>query len=76
MSGRSGKNSSGAKNSFFKHYLIKTIRDLDALAAVRELFHVGYWLAHTYARGAKPAPGLAFDLDRLKPELPTLGVPP
>ena len=28
----------------------------DALRAVRELFHVGYWLAHTYARGHKPAP--------------------
>src|SRR6266576_6123355 len=23
----------------------------DALVAVRELFHVAYWLAHTYARG-------------------------
>jgi type I restriction enzyme R subunit len=33
----------------------------DALAAVRELFHVGYWLAHTYARTDRPAPGLAFD---------------
>ena len=25
---------------------------------MRELFHVCYWLAHTYARGAKPGPGL------------------
>src|SRR5207248_2596129 len=33
----------------------------DALVAVRELFHVMYWLAHTYARGTRPAPGLAFD---------------
>jgi type I restriction enzyme R subunit len=43
----------------------KTIRELDALAAVRELFHLGYWLAHTYARGAKPPPGLAFDPNAL-----------
>lgn len=33
----------------------------DAKVAVKELFHVAYWLAHTYARGAKPSPGLAFD---------------
>jgi type I restriction enzyme R subunit len=33
----------------------------DALDALRELFHVTYWLAHTYARGAKPQPGTAFD---------------
>jgi type I restriction enzyme R subunit len=42
----------------------------DALTAVRELFHVGYWLARTYARGVKPAPDLAFDasvLPRIAP---------
>ena len=39
----------------------RPIQQYDALTAVRELFHVAYWLAHTYARGAKPAPGLAFD---------------
>ena len=33
----------------------------DALVAVRELFHVTYWLAHTYGRVARPAPGLTFD---------------
>lgn len=33
----------------------------DALVAVRELFHVAYWLARTYGRAARPAPGLAFD---------------
>jgi type I restriction enzyme R subunit len=32
---------------------------------VRELFHVCYWLVHTYARGAKPAPGLSFEADAL-----------
>ncbi len=31
-----------------------------AVAAVRELFHVSYWLTRTYARGAKPATGLTF----------------
>src|SRR4051794_38185667 len=30
----------------------------DAVVAVRELFHVTYWLARTYARGTRPAPGL------------------
>ena len=33
----------------------------DALAAVRELFHVCYWLAHTYGRLERPDPNLAFD---------------
>lgn len=33
----------------------------DALAAVRELFHVGYWLARTYGRTGKPPAGLAFE---------------
>jgi type I restriction enzyme R subunit len=32
----------------------------DALVAVRELFHVTYWLARTYGRMGRPAPGLAF----------------
>jgi type I restriction enzyme R subunit len=43
----------------------RPIQQLDALTAVRELFHVGYWLAHTYARGARPAPGLAFNANAL-----------
>ena len=33
----------------------------DALAAVRELFHVCYWLARTYGQRGRPDPGLAFD---------------
>ena len=37
----------------------------DAVMAVRELFHVCYWLAHTYARDARPASTLAFDPDAL-----------
>jgi type I restriction enzyme R subunit len=43
----------------------RPVRQYDALAAVRELFHFSYWLAHTYGRGAKPEPGLAFDADRV-----------
>ena len=39
----------------------RPVQESDALAAVRDLFHVGYWLAHTYARQPGPAPGLAFD---------------
>lgn len=33
----------------------------DALVAVRELFHVAYWLARTYGRSGRPAPGLQFN---------------
>jgi type I restriction enzyme R subunit len=44
------------------------IKQYDALVAVRELFHVCYWLAHTYARGERPAAGLAFDAASLPKE--------
>ncbi len=33
----------------------------DATGAVKELFHVCFWLARTYARKSKPADGLVFD---------------
>ena len=33
----------------------------DAQMAVKELFHVGYWLAHTYAKGPKPPAGTIFN---------------
>jgi len=39
----------------------RPVNQYDAQTAVKELFHVGYWLAHTYAKGPKPAPGLVFD---------------
>jgi type I restriction enzyme R subunit len=39
----------------------KTIRAGDAIGAVKELFHVCFWLARTYARQGKPADNLAFD---------------
>jgi type I restriction enzyme, R subunit len=43
----------------------RPVPEQDALMAVRELFHVGYWLARTYARRGRPAPGLAFDAGTL-----------
>ena len=42
----------------------------DALVAVRELFHVSYWLARTYGRAERPAPGLAFDATALPKTAP------
>ena len=38
----------------------KKIASSDALNATRELFHFCYWLARTYGRSARPAPGLIF----------------
>src|SRR5262244_424330 len=51
----------------------KPIRQYDALTAVRELFHFCFWLTRTYARGVKPADGLAFDPNLLPKTSP---VPP
>ena len=39
----------------------RAVPEADALAALRELFHMAYWFARTYARARGPAPGLAFD---------------
>ncbi|WP_283804797.1 DEAD/DEAH box helicase family protein [Rhodopseudomonas palustris] len=39
----------------------KAIKPGDAAGAVKELFHVCFWLARTYARQAKPDPKLVFD---------------
>ena len=39
----------------------RAVPKADALAALRELFHVAYWFARTYARAGRPASGLAFD---------------
>ena len=36
-------------------------RPEDAVVAVRELFHLGFWLARTYGRKARPVDTLAFD---------------
>ncbi|MGI9212892.1 MAG: DEAD/DEAH box helicase family protein [Methylococcaceae bacterium] len=45
----------------------KPVRQYDALSAVKELFHVCYWLARTYARtaGGQPPAALVFDQARL-----------
>ena len=39
----------------------KPFKQFDALSALRELFHIGFWLARNYARGARPPDKLAFD---------------
>ena len=39
----------------------RVVPEADALAALRELFHVCYWFARTYARAERPASRLAFD---------------
>jgi len=39
----------------------RPVPEADAVASVRELFHVAYWFARTYGRTGSPAPGLAFD---------------
>lgn len=43
----------------------KTISSGDAAGAVKELFHVCFWLARTYARKGRPADGLTFDASAL-----------
>jgi len=43
----------------------KPIREIDAVAAVRELFHFCFWIARTYARGPKPPDGIEFNPDLL-----------
>ncbi|MEX3944357.1 DEAD/DEAH box helicase family protein [Paraburkholderia sp. BR10937] len=40
----------------------KKVSTSDAQNAVRELFHVCYWVARTYGRADRPAPGLTFSL--------------
>ncbi len=46
----------------------RPVRQADAAAVVRELFHVCFWLARTYGRdaGQRPAPGLVFDASLLQ----------
>jgi type I restriction enzyme R subunit len=39
----------------------RSIPETASMAAVEELFHVSYWLAHTYSRGTPPSPELTFD---------------
>lgn len=48
----------------------RQISQYDALMTVKELFHIGYWLVHTYSREAKPAPGLAFNQELIPKATP------
>lgn len=50
----------------------KPVPGADGLAAVRELFHVAYWLARTYGRAGRPAPDLAFDAAAVPRPAPTV----
>jgi type I restriction enzyme, R subunit len=43
----------------------RPVQQYDAQTAVRELFHVGYWLAHTYAVRDKPPAGVTFNPNAL-----------
>ena len=65
------KNTVGAK-IFVKAKLIKDLgnlaahshkplQQLDSMTAVRELFHICFWLARTYSKTRKPPDGLLFD---------------
>lgn len=47
----------------------KSIKPQDAAAVVRELFHVCYWMARTYARHGKPESSLQFDASKLEKTL-------
>ncbi len=48
----------------------RPIRQYDALTAVKELFHVCFWLARTYSRETKPSDDLAFDPSLVPKESP------
>lgn len=43
----------------------KPVTPAQAATALREFFHLAYWLARTYARAAKPAPDIAFSIEAL-----------
>ena len=49
------------------HDRYRALRERDSLIAVEELFHVCYWLAHTYGR-KRPLPALRFDPTQLPAE--------
>lgn len=44
---------------------VRPVAPARAITAVRELFHICYWLVRTYAKGAKPAASVAFSADAL-----------
>ena len=43
----------------------KPVSAAQAATCLREFFHIAYWLARNYARGAKPAPDTAFRVEAL-----------
>jgi type I restriction enzyme R subunit len=43
----------------------KPVSVMQAATALREFFHVAYWLTRTYARGAKPPPEAIFSIEAL-----------
>jgi len=43
----------------------RKVATTDAVNAIRELFHFCYWLARTYGRAQRPAPGLGFSVTLL-----------
>lgn len=47
----------------------KPIGAQDAAVVVRELFHVCYWMARTYAKATRPDPALSFDMAKLEKTL-------
>ncbi len=48
----------------------RPVQPTDALNSVRELFHVCFWFARTYARGTAPHPQLAYNPDALPKTTP------
>ncbi|HKO46491.1 MAG TPA: DEAD/DEAH box helicase family protein, partial [Polyangiaceae bacterium] len=48
----------------------RPVQQADALNVVRELFHVAYWFARTYARHQPPHPQLVFNPDALPKTTP------
>lgn len=48
----------------------KPVRQFDALTAAKELFHLTFWMARTYARGTKPAAARVFNLDLVPKDTP------
>jgi type I restriction enzyme R subunit len=50
------------------HDRYRSIPEGASLTAVEELFHVCYWLAHTYTRSTAPSPALQFDPSHIPTE--------
>ena len=47
----------------------KPVRVEDAVASVRDLFHLGFWLARTYGQKERPSVDLAFRASELPPPM-------